>query len=487
MTTAAPLDPLFDHAPISLWLEDFSGIHRLFAQWKADGIEDIDAHFAANPSAVEECSAAIRVLAANQRTLQLLGAQDFGHLVANLGTVFRDDMHDQHAHDMAALWRGGNGFASQSVNYALDGRRIDVLVNARVVPGHEHDWSRVIIALEDITARVQAEQRVKHSEQYALGLFEHSPVSLWVEDFSGIRRMIEDVRGMGIQDFRTFLNVHPEFVTHCMHEIHVIDINRQTMKMFGASNKETILGNLGKIFRDDMHQHFAEQLIDLWNGQLFQQREAINYSLSGQVVNVHLQFSVLPGFEQTWERVLISLTDITARKKAEAYLEFLGRHDPLTKLNNRAYFDEELARVTRKGPYPVSVIIVDLNGLKIANDTIGHAAGDDLLRRAGEALKKAIGDNECVARIGGDEFGILLPGANADDAEKAIERIHIVADLNNQFYTGPRLSFAVGTSTCEDAGALIQAVQRADEAMYAAKRAHYQQHGNDRRHHPASD
>lgn len=479
-------DPLFEHAPISLWLEDFSGIKACFERWRAEGVEDIDAFFAANPAAVDECAAAIRIIAVNRRTLKLVGAADQAELVANLLKVFSGDMNYQHAHDMAALWRNEGGFSSQSVNYTIRGERIDVLINARILPGHENDWSRVIVSVEDITERARAEEKLKRSEAYALGLFEHSPVSLWVEDFSRIRELITEVRDADIQDFRTFLNVHPEFVSLCMQEIQVLDVNRQTLRMFGARDKAEVINNVSRIFRDDMRQHFAEQLIDLWNGQLFQQREAINYSLSGQIVNVHMQFSVLPGHETDWSRVLISLTDITARKKAEAYLEFLGRHDALTKLHNRAYYDEEIARLTRKGPFPVSVIVADLNGLKLVNDSFGHAAGDDLLRRAGETLRKAMGENDCIARIGGDEFAILMPGANEEDATGAIERIQAVSELNNQFYAGSRLSFAIGTSTCTESGGLLQAMQRADDGMYAAKRAYYLQLGVDRRDAPAT-
>lgn len=479
-------DPTFEFAPISLWIEDFSGIKTLFDTWRSEGVEDIDAYFATRPAAVDECSAAIRILAVNRRTLELVGARNQDELIANLQRVFSGDMNYQHAHDMAALWRGEGGFSSQSVNYTIRGERIDVLINARILPGHEEHWGRVIISVEDITERARAESNLRRSEAYAQGLFEHSPVSLWVEDFSRIRVLINEVREAGIQDFRTFLNVHPEFVSLCMQEIQVLDVNRQTLRMFGARDKTEVINNVGRIFRDEMRLHFSEQLIDLWNGQLFQQREAINYSLSGQVVNVHMQFSVLPGHEGDWARVLISLTDITARKKAEAYLEFLGRHDALTKLHNRAYFDEEIARLTRKGPFPVSVIVLDLNGLKHANDSIGHAAGDDLLRRAGETLRKAMGENDCIARIGGDEFAILMAGANEEAAEGAIERIQAVSELNNQFYAGPRLSFAIGMATTSDGSGLMQAMQRADEGMYIAKRAHYRQQGAERQPEPGA-
>src|SRR4029077_12038351 len=95
-------------------------------------------------------------------------------------------------------------------------------------------------------------------------------------------------------------------------------------------------------------------------------------------------FRSCPAHEHDWSLVQVALTDITARKKAEAYLEYLGQHDVLTKLYNRSFYVDELNRPERKGPFPVTIIVADLNGLKAANDQWGHAAGDALLRRAGE-------------------------------------------------------------------------------------------------------
>ena len=121
------------------------------------------------------------------------------------------------------------------------------------------------------------------------------------------------------------------------------------------------------MIRDEMHDSFAEQLQDLWEGKTQQQREVVNYSLSGDLVNIHMQFAVLEDRLATWDLVLVSLVDITARKKAEAYLEYLGKHDVLTQLRNRTYYTEEVNRLSRKGPWPVSVLAIDLNGLKPVN------------------------------------------------------------------------------------------------------------------------
>ncbi|MGF6960238.1 diguanylate cyclase (GGDEF)-like protein [Paraburkholderia youngii] len=222
-----------------------------------------------------------------------------------------------------------------------------------------------------------------------------------------------------------------------------------------------------------MRPHFREQLIDLWDNKLFQQREVLNYSLDGNEVHVHLQFSVLPGHERDWDLVLVALTDITARKKAEAYLEFLGKHDVLTKLRNRSFYVDELNRLERKGPWPVTIIMADLNGLKRVNDQLGHAAGDALLRRAGEVLAKAMESPFHAARIGGDEFAILMPDTDERGGAAMIDAIRQLVEMNNQFYPGSPLSFSMGAATCQRGDRLEAGVQRADLLMYEEKRAHY--------------
>ena len=472
---------MFELAPVSLWLEDYSALHTLFERWRAAGITDLRRHLIEDKRRVAECSRQLRVLAVNRRTLELFAARDLPHLVANLDRVFRDAMLDAHIEELVSLWQGQLRFASQTVNYSLAGERLDIVVNGTVLPGHHAQWDRVLVAVENITERTRAEHRLAHSERYARGLFSDSPVSLWVEDFSSIKRLMDDVRARGIEDFRVFTNVHPEFVQRCMQEIRVVDVNRRTLEMFHAPDKATLLHKLDQVFRDEMQPAFTEQLIDLWNGRLFQQREVVNYGLDGALVHVMMQFSVLPGSEETWELVQVALLDITARKKAEAYLEYLGKHDVLTQLRNRAYFEDELNRLERKGPHPVTVVALDLNGLKATNDQSGHAAGDALLRRAGEVLGKLADKPTCAARIGGDEFVLLLPGADARAGQQTMDCVRSLVELNNQYYPGAPLRLAMGCATSKKGERLEATVGRADNRMFADKREFYATAELDRR------
>lgn len=481
LSSGADFEHMFDIAPVSLWLEDYSALKQLFDQWRSEGVQDITEHVRQNPSCLRQYGKCLRILKVNQRTLDLFAAPDQATLEASLSQVFRDDMHEQSLPEMQQLWAGATEFSNQAVNYALDGRRLDVQLRGRILPGHEHDWSRVLVSLEDNTEQLQARRALQESELYARGLFENSPVSLWVEDFSAVKRLLDEVRSQGIRDFKTFLKVHPEFVVRCMHEIRVIDVNQETLSMFGADSKAMLLHHIGKVFRDEMQESFAEQLLDLWDGRLLQQREVVNYSLSGEAVNIHMQFAILAEHAHDWGVVLLSLVDITARKKAEAYLEYLGKHDVLTQLRNRAFYVEELNRLTRKGPWPVAVLVIDMNGLKAINDEEGHAAGDAMLRRVGEVLAKAVDAPACAARIGGDEFTVLMPATDERGAHSLMERIGSMLDLNNQFYPGRPLSLSMGVSSAASGDQLEAAVNRADQAMYAEKMRYYQTRDTDRR------
>ncbi|WP_412051495.1 diguanylate cyclase domain-containing protein [Hoeflea sp. Naph1] len=464
---------IFDLAPIAMWIEDFGDVKLLFDRWRADGVTDIRAYLKEDVSRVAACSAAIRVLKVNQKTLELFEADSQQHLTDNLSVVFRDEMLESHVNELAELWDGKTEFLSNSVNYSLSGRRMDILLRGAVLPGHEQTLDRILLTTEDVTVREDARRNEIKSRRYAEGLFEYSPVSLWVEDFSQIRNLLETIRERGIDDFRVFMDVHPEFVQQCMSEIRIINVNQATLDLFCAPDVQTLLQRQIEIFRDEMEKPFREQLMDLWEGRLFHSREVVNYALDGTVRHILLHFSVLPGHENDWAQVQVALTDITARKKAEAYLEYLGKHDVLTKLHNRAFYKDEMNRLERKPLRPVSAIVMDLNGLKDANDQLGHDAGDALLRRFGEVLNSVVSRPNHAARIGGDEFIVLMPGADKKTAASVVETINELLHINNQFYSNAPISVSIGVATSQDGESMEDLVKRADRLMYEDKRAYH--------------
>ncbi|MDH4439361.1 MAG: diguanylate cyclase [Rhizobium sp.] len=464
---------IFELAPIAMWIEDFSGVKAQFDLWRSGGVSDIRSFLRQDMARVAECSARIRILQVNRKTLDLFEAADLDELSGNLDKVFRDDMWEAHINELCDLWNGETEFVGATANYTLSGRRLDIQLRGSVLPGHEETLAQVLVTTEDVTDREDARRAELENRRYAEGVFEHSPVSLWIEDFSGVRALLEDVRARGIVDFRVFTDVHPEFVRQCMAEIRVLDVNQATLDLFCAPDRKTLLMRQSEILRDEMEKPFREQLVDLWEGRLFHSREVVNYALDGSVRHILLNFAVFPGNEHDWSRVQVALTDITARKKAEAYLEYLGKHDILTKLHNRAFYTDELNRLERKSLRPVSAIVIDLNGLKDANDQRGHDAGDALLRRFGEVLNSVVKPPHHATRIGGDEFAVLMPGADRQEALGMIETINEILKINNQFYSDALLSVSMGTATSEPGESMEAIMKRADDAMYEHKRSFY--------------
>lgn len=155
------------------------------------------------------------------------------------------------------------------------------------------------------------------------------------------------------------------------------------------------------------------------------------------------------------------------------YLELLAWSDSLTGLRNRRGFNEELLREDARAQRyttPVSVVLVDVVGLKRVNDRYGHVSGDALLRTLGSALRTSARDSDVVARLGGDEFAAILPDADEYGAQLFVERVRSSAQTA-QLPDGSLVPvlLTVGIATRAEAGSLAAAYELADQRLILAK------------------
>lgn len=178
----------------------------------------------------------------------------------------------------------------------------------------------VISSGEDITEQRLAEQKLRASEARYRSLFENSPISMWQEDFSGVRLTLDELKRQGITDFGEYFDSHPEAVGDCMAKVRATDVNQATLRLMKAESKEQLFNSLGQILVPETFGLFRDELIAIAGGALSFEGEGVNRDLNGGRLDIRLHWSAAPGAEVDLSRVIVSVSDITAQKQREREL-----------------------------------------------------------------------------------------------------------------------------------------------------------------------
>ena len=192
-------------------------------------------------------------------------------------------------------------------------------------------------------------------------------------------------------------------------------------------------------------------------------------------MHISVNLAIAPGYENDWSKVFVTVVDITERKIAEKRLEYLSNHDPLTGLANRSLFYDRLSHaldIAKRESQKLAVLFIDLDSFKSINDTYGHDYGDRLLHEIAIRITQSVRSCDTVARIGGDEFTIILENINSqNDADVVANKI--IQNLKEPFLISEQhiiINCSIGISLFPENGSSVEILlKNADNAMYLSK------------------
>jgi diguanylate cyclase (GGDEF)-like protein/PAS domain S-box-containing protein len=370
-----------------------------------------------------------------------------GHTAAEFiaGSVVADEI--THPDDRAAM--------HEAIDSAIDRREPYAVEYRMMTPRGETKWvweqgqpvadeSDTVIALEgyisDITERKRAEQALGESEERFRDLFENARDVMFTYDLRG----------------------------------RMISANRRTTDLTGYTNEEILALNLGQIIATEYHVAVGEALKRIFNGNNAPYELEV-VAKDGRTIPLEITSRIILGKRGEPRTVQAIGRDITERKIAEETIRRLAYHDALTSLPNRALFEDRL-RVAlaqaRRQHEQLAVMFLDLDSFKVVNDTLGHGAGDKLLQAVARDLATLVRDGDTVARVGGDEFTLLLAGIEGpedaiDIAQRILECLRQSRVINGaEFCTTGSIGITTYPADGDEGETLLR---NADTAMYRAK------------------
>jgi diguanylate cyclase (GGDEF)-like protein/PAS domain S-box-containing protein len=375
----------------------------------------------------------------------------------------RDD-RESFVRERISAWRNGISM----IEAGQDGRWIETR-DQQTEDGH-------LVGIRiDVTERREAEEALEQSEQRYRNLFEAAPISLWEEDWSEVKKLVDELRRDGVTDPGAAFRDRPELLERAGAGIKILDVNNATLKIYHADDKQQLIDEHHRRLQTSPWPTLLEELQYLTSGQRRITTESEDVRLDGVRFYIRTTMEVPKAHENDWGRIFAAVEDITEARALSQQLRFQAAHDALTGLVNRREFENRLERALNSaegGRSEHAVCYLDLDQFKIINDTCGHVAGDELLKRLGRVLAQQVRRQDTLARLGGDEFGVLLEHCSMHVAERVANALR--RTIEDFRFAWEKQVFGIGVSIgvvpIKGLGQTVSSIlSAADAACYAAK------------------
>jgi diguanylate cyclase (GGDEF)-like protein/PAS domain S-box-containing protein len=341
--------------------------------------------------------------------------------------------------------RGRPRFRAKLVALRTDGSEVHLMTNASPLQNTAGQVTGVVIIATDVSDMIAAEERLRAAEERYRSLVEQLPAISYIAE-------------PGAKGVWRYVSPQVEAILGFTPEEWIADPTLWARRIH-PEDRDRVLEEEERDSAQGVPQASEYRMITKDGRVLWMRDEGI--------------LRAAPGGRPHYEGML---TDVTERKSFESQLQFLAEHDPLTGLFNRRRLIEELTleiKLMRRDGHPSSLLMLDLDNLKEVNDSLGHQAGDALVRQTAELLRDRLRETDSVGRLGGDEFAVLLRGSRVNEAAAVAQDLLERFRGHEQILPGEpmRPTISIGlTSLRRNFLGAEEALGAADRAMYEAKR-----------------
>jgi PAS domain S-box-containing protein len=308
---------MFQAMAAAFWELDFSGANELVRDVMKSGVTDLRQYFMANRAFVREMMRRTRVVDVNDQTIALFGRGDKQELLGSVEPFWPDESSHVYAEAYARAAEGAPNFSSECKLRHIDGRLFDGLFTV-AYPPREMGRGTTMVGVIDITARKQSEEALRASERRYQNLFQAMAVSFWEVDFTGVGDLLRRARASGVTDFRQYFKDNPDFLRDIMLSTRVIDVNDQTVALFGRGIKEELLRTTDLVWPEESWPDYAEAILSSIEKRPSFSVETRLRRLDGTIFDAHFTVWYSPDNKNAG---LAGVIDITERKQAHADLE----------------------------------------------------------------------------------------------------------------------------------------------------------------------